>query len=866
MPAHVTHRLLGGNTMRAAEIEVAKTLVEPLTRREAQMLSLLAAGYSRSEIAAHLTLALSSVKFHLHHLYAKLGVNSKRQALSRARALGLLAPPPPADQPARPVGLAAVGRAAELGPAPRHNLPLQVTRFFGREAEQAQLRERLDENRLVTLTGPGGVGKTRLALRTAEELLPGYTDGVWLVEMAPLTDPALVAQQVAASLGLRDEPRRPILETLTSFLRDRQVLLVLDNCEHLLAACAQLADSLLRACPRVRLLASSRAPLGIAGEAIFAVPSLSFPNPDHLPPIDQMTDYAAVSLFLDRARLVLPDYQVAAQNAAALARICQRLDGIPLALEMAAARLNILNADQLAGRLDDVFRVLTGGSRSALPRQQTLRATIDWSYQLLSEPERRLFQRLAVFAGGCTLEAAEAVCADPTRGDGLEAGQVIWPAEIVDVLASLVSKSVVVADRQPDVDPRYHLLEFTRQYAREKLQEAGDSERRRRRHRDYFLQFAETNFPKLDSRDRLRWTRRLAAERENFRGALEWSFSDLTEVEAGPRLLMAMNDLWTSNQESVDWLKKGVAWCQSHAEVSERVYASVLGSASGPLALNDPQTALTWLRQAVDISRHLGPEGRETLMFSLAFLAIQYMEQRGDAAPAMAPIAEAEAIFLELGPDRFPAEKYLALKAGFAGVKAKLANSQGHYQDAKMQAGESVRLNDATGDRWGHISTQIELGTACLNLGEYAQARDTFLEALALIEESGDREKAYVLRWLGMVDFRQGQLERALDYCRDSLQEAARMPDHNTLASGLGVCAGIAAKAGQPVRAARLSGAAAALYATQKRKAWEDSSLDTLLPGWRAGPDAAAITAAFEAGLEMNVEQAMAFALSESAA
>ena len=224
----------------------------------------------------------------------------------------------------------------------------------------------------MTLTGSGGVGKTRLSLRAAEEAAADFTDGVWLVELAPLSDPALVAQ-AAASLGLRDEPGRPILETLTAFLRERQALLVLDNCEHLLEACARLADTLLRACPRLRILASSREPLGIAGEAVFPVPSLPFPDPDHLPPIDQMTDYAAVSLFIDRARLVLPDYQVTAHNAAALARICQRLDGIPLALEMAAARLNLLTAEQLAGRLDDAFRLLTGGSRSALPRQQTLR-------------------------------------------------------------------------------------------------------------------------------------------------------------------------------------------------------------------------------------------------------------------------------------------------------------------------------------------------------------------------------------------------------------------------------------------------------------------------------------------------------------
>jgi non-specific serine/threonine protein kinase len=394
---------------------------------------------TRARNCAHFNLSFSSVKFHIEHLYAKLGVNRKRQALSRAQALGLLAPTDP---------------LASLGPAPRHNLPLQVTRFFGREGELAQLRERLGENRLVTLTGPGGVGKTRLSLQTAEELLPGFTDGVWLVELAPLSDPSLVAQQVASSLGLRDDPGRPILESLTVFLRQRQVLVVLDNCEHLLAACAHLADRLLRACPGVRLLASSREPLGLAGEAIFSVPSLSFPDPNHPPPIGQMTDYAAISLFLDRARLVVPDFGVAAHNLAALVRICQRLDGLPLAIEMAAARLNLLNADQVAAHLDDAFHLLTGGSRVAPPRHQTLRATMDWSYKLLSEPERLLLQRLALFAGGCTLEAAEAICADGR----------LQAAEVLDALASLAAQPGYCRLPSRRCAP-YRLLEITRQYA-----------------------------------------------------------------------------------------------------------------------------------------------------------------------------------------------------------------------------------------------------------------------------------------------------------------------------------------------------------------------------------------------------------------
>jgi len=854
--------------MSGQEPYPTKPLLEPLTRRERDILILLAQGLSGPEIAEKLTLAVSSVRWHTKHVYAKLGVNSKKQAVARAHELGLLSAPPVAAaseprsaamRPGVPVsGASQTAPFLAARPEQRHNLPLQVTRFFGREGEVAQLIERLSENRLVTLSGSGGVGKTRLSLRTAEEVLDDFTDGVWIVELAPLSDPALVAQQVASSLGLRDDPGRPVLETLASYMRDRQLLLVLDNCEHLLDACGRLANRLLRACPGLRILASSRQPLGIAGEAVLSVPSLSFPDPDHLPPIDRFHEYMAMSLLIDRARLVLPDYQVTARNAASLARICQRLDGIPLAIEMAAARLNILNADQLAARLDDAFRLLTGGSRSALPRQQTLRATLDWSYNLLSEQERLLFQRLSVFAGGCTLEAAEAVCSD----ERLES------LHVLERLGSLVAKSVVVADRQPGEEPRYLLLEITRQYAREKLQDSGDSVLPRARHLDYFLKFAETNVPKkIQSRERLILTRKLATERENLRRALEWSFSDLVDVEAGPRLVNALGLFcpWLSAQEQLNWLVKAVALCQSHTEISDHVYASLLGHASDHLAVDDPQTALAGLRHAVDVSRGLGPKGRRILMWNLYLLGDQYLQQRTDATPAVAPLVEAEAILLELGPDGILPDSYLWVMALFAGEEAYLANSQGQYEDAKTRAREGVRLFEESGDRWSGIQPLIHLGTACLNLAEYGQARVAFLLAMALIEECGEWNKAYVLRWLGMVDLQTGHLDRALGYCRESLQVAEGMPDHNAVASGLGVCACIAAKQGQPIRSARLSGAAQAMYAKQQRNAWEDSSLDTLLPGWRDEPDAGAISAVFEAGLAMNADQAMAYALDDAA-
>jgi len=293
-----------------------------------------------------------------------------------------------------------------------NNLPLQVTSFVGREKELADVAKLIRKNRLVTFTGSGGTGKTRLSMQAAAELLPEFEDGVWLVELAPLTEPDLVPQTVAAALKVREEPGRPLIETLVSHLRDKRLLLILDNCEHLLDAAARLADSIGKNCPNVHLVATSREPLAIGGEQVYRVPSLSTPDPKKKESVESLEQYEAVRLFIDRAVLAQPNFHVTNENAPAVAQICHRLDGIPLALELAAARVRAMPVETIASRLDDRFRLLTGGSRTALPRQQTLRATIDWSYGLLDEKEKTLLRRLSVFAGGWTLEAAEKVCAD----------------------------------------------------------------------------------------------------------------------------------------------------------------------------------------------------------------------------------------------------------------------------------------------------------------------------------------------------------------------------------------------------------------------------------------------------------------------
>ena len=411
-----------------------------------------------------------------------------------------------------------------------HNLPLGLTSFIGRERELTDIKARLENTHLLTLVGPGGTGKPRLSLQTGGESLPAFKDGVWLVELAPLADAALIPQTVATVFGLRESPGRLLLDLIIDYLRNKQLLMILDNCEHLIDACARLADQLLRICPNLTILASSREALGINGETVYRVPSLSLPELADITS-ESILECESVQLFVDRASAASPNFQFTDGNASSVAQICLRLDGIPLALELAAARVRVLSVEQIAERLDDRFRLLTGGSRTALPRQQTLRALIDWSYDLLTDSEKALFRRLAVFVGGWTLEAAEAVCA----GDGIEA------YEVLDLLTEIVDKSLVQVDESEEAI-RYQCLETIRQYAREKLLETDEAIGVRNRHLDYYIEYASQmekdylNPYQYDIIDKMR------LENDNIRSALSWAVEN--NVEKAARLLSLSSTFW----------------------------------------------------------------------------------------------------------------------------------------------------------------------------------------------------------------------------------------------------------------------------------------------------------------------------------
>jgi predicted ATPase/class 3 adenylate cyclase len=393
----------------------------------------------------------------------------------------------------------------------KSNLPLRLTRFVGRVREIEQVTDLLSRSSLVTITGAGGIGKTRLALQVASRLVDAYEDGVWLVELASLTDPDLVPQAVMAVLDFRDQPGGESLDTLALNLADRQSLLVLDTCEHLIAPLARLAERLLQACPRLHILATSREVLGIDGEVPWRVPSLSMPRLDPLPSLEELVEYEAVALFADRASAT-GGFQVTAETAPALVEVCQRLDGMPLAIELAAARLKILSVTQVRDRLSDRFGLLTGANRAALPRQRTLRATIDWSYQLLSLPEQELLCRLSVFAGGCSVEAVEAVCV----------GGAVAADSILDLLAGLVDKSLVMVEPIPS-SHRYRLLDTIREYAREEQAAASDGDVVHERHLEWCLALAVKAQPALHGPDQLTWLNRIDIELDNIRAALDWS-------------------------------------------------------------------------------------------------------------------------------------------------------------------------------------------------------------------------------------------------------------------------------------------------------------------------------------------------------
>ena len=629
-----------------------------------------------------------------------------------------------------------------------NNLPVQLTGFVGRENEMAEVKRLLEGTHLLTLTGTGGTGKTRISLQVAADLLDKFPDGVWLVEFATIDDATLVTETVASALDVRQEPDRPLATTLTSFLRVKNLLLILDNCEHVVAACARLAEMLLRACPRLRILASSREALGIAGETAWPLPPLSLPTeywrdivggPDA---IERLTQYEAVRLFIDRATAARPAFQLTNENAPVIAQICWRLDGIALAIELAAARVRVLTLQQIVERLDDRFHLLTTGSRTAVPRQQTLRSLIDWSHDLLSDPERRLLRRLSVFARGRTLEAIEAVCS----GEGLEEGG------IVDLLTQLVEKSLVTVEKTPELGARYFMLESLWDYTQEKLAAADETERFRERHLDYFLKIAEEAEPKITGASQREWLARMEPEEINLRFAVEAAWELAGQAQKGLRLLAATQrfvEVRGLFKEARTNFSRMLAHPEALTRNLERARAL---AAAGRLAwVSDDLASGRMLEaEALEIFRELGDAGG--IARALASLAL-YCGDAGDQAGAAEAIGEASRT-ADLLHDR-------RITAYVRHMEATLAAAERDYTRALALDWESFALYQELGDNWMAGIVQWAVGISATALGRFDEARGHFASCLQNGIDLGNRwGVSYPIEAFAVLALAEGELDR----------------------------------------------------------------------------------------------------------
>jgi predicted ATPase/class 3 adenylate cyclase len=639
-----------------------------------------------------------------------------------------------------------------------NNLPRPLTTFIGRERELEATLHLLESTRLLTLTGMGGLGKSRLALHAALDLRESFADGIWLIDVAALRETAHVAAAVAGVLGVREDSGRPLLAAILDFLRSRRTLLLLDNCEHLLDGCAALAEQLLMACPHLKILATSRERLGIGGETVLRMSPLETPPASIPESVDSLLEFGAVRLFVDRATKAAPDFALTERNAAAVVKLCRHLDGIPLAIELAAARAKSLPVEQIAERLDDLFRLLTGGSRTAPPHQQTLRALIDWSYDLLQERERLLFKRLSVFVGGFTLESAECACADRDRGGKLKDDfarlapdkPILAARDILDLLTQLVDKSLLIAT-EDDGRARYHLLETLRQYGRERLEEAGMMDVMRRRHFACFLALASEAERKIRGSDQARWMEVLEREHDNLRAALSGLTAEPAEAEQGLKMAVALWWFWHVRgffTEGRAFLADRLAASSTRGNDRAKALhgAAVLARNQGELS-----TARALSAQSLEIKREIGD--RQGIAHSLNFLATLAQAQ-GDFAEAQPYYEQSLQIETELNSRQ-------GITASLIGL-ATIAVERGEYARAERLYQECLEIKRELGDGRGVAASLAGLATVALCGGDTVRSRALQEESLTIRRELGDvRGIASSLEQLAVVLRIQGELQSA---------------------------------------------------------------------------------------------------------
>ena len=723
------------------------------------------------------------------------------------------------------------------------NLPDEPTRFIGREREIHAIAELLQQPhvRLLTLTGTGGTGKTRLSLQVGTTLLYDFRDGVFFVSLASFTDPALVPSAIAEVLGVKEEGGKDLLDSLTEHLKEKHLLLVLDNFEHLLDA-ASVVASLLDACRELHVLATSRIPLHLSREHEYLVPPLSVPDPTHLPTVETLSQFEAVALFIERAKAVRPRFQVTNENAPAVAEICYRLDGLPLAIELAAARVKLLPPQALLPRLSSRLQLLTEGARDRPTRQQTLRGAIDWSYSLLTPEEQTLFARLSVFAAGCSLEAAEAVC-NP-QGD----------LDLLEGMASLVDKSLL--RQEGEEEPRFLMLETIREYAAERLAEQGEANQIRDAHATHYLELAEEAEPELRGRGQREWFGRLEAEHDNLRAALGWLLEQ-GRAEEELRLAVALSHFWHTRgywSEGLRWLEAGLALGAGAAGV---VRARALGRVGLILGIKgELDRAIQLLEESLSIFRQLGDNaGRARTVLTLG--GAVYVQ--GDVARATQSYEESLAFFRQVGD-----------RQGIMDALGELGNipaEGGDFAVAEARFREALALAREIGDR-GNVAISLNnLGFTLMEQGKYEEASAALEESLTLAREL--RMKTFLpafLDSLACVASEQGDHERAEELFAEGLSLSHELGIKWVLLYILGHLAELSAVQGKAVRAARLAGAEAA---------GREAARMLLVPARQEGRERAlsraqqelgedAFRRAWERGRAMSLEEAVAYALDET--
>lgn len=696
---------------------------EGLSERAVEILGLLAEGLSDREIAERLVMTINTVKWYNRQIYSILGVGSRTQAIARARELQLLEK----DDDTAP-------SVKSIAFTSRHNLPPETTRFVGRTREMADIKRLIETAHLMTLVGPPGTGKTRLALHAAHDLLDHFRDGVYFISLAPILNPALVMSTIASAIGVNETHGQPMIETLKHVLARSQMLLILDNFEHLLSAATQISE-LLSAAPSLKVLATSREPLHLYGEQEYAVPPLELPDPEHFDP-QSLTSCESTALFLQQARSVRSDFEPNGENALDIAKICVRLEGLPLAIELAAARSKLLTPRALLTRLSSRLDTLTGGAQDLPTRQKTLRNTIEWSYNLLDEGEKILFARLAIFQGSSSLEAIEAIC-----GPDL-------PIDVFDGLESLVNKSLIQQKDMPGGESRFVMLETLHEYAWERLRESQEAPVMHRRHAEYFVDLAERAEPELRYAKQWHWFRLLEAEHENLRAVLKWSLNE-GDITLGVRLAGALYLFWYAcgyHAEGREWNEQLLARL---GDVPIVYHARLLIGAGHIAFLYDLEVAKHYFERALHISRELG----DSLSTAWALVFMGYA-MIGDMETAVATTEEGLSLFRQLNH-----------KPGIAqalNVIGEITSFSGDDERAKRAYEECLAISQETGETRRIRFIFGNLIFLAQHEGDYARARQLAEQGLRLALEMNNKlDIADSLAGLAGVMGATGQAEQA---------------------------------------------------------------------------------------------------------